>query len=477
MMSSDVAKIRRRVLTEVAQLAFAGKLQQEINSLPRRLIDAGFTTKRCCQYHEKAVLKDLITLAIGVSPETVDPEATLAEILTDSQSLQPAGDHLVSILKSACDACPIDRIVVTDACRNCAAHSCVNACPKDAIEIVNNRAFVNRERCVECGLCVKSCHFGAIIELERPCTRACAVSAIGPDEEGANVIDHGKCVECGACISACPFGAIAVRSDLLKVINMLKAKQTQVVGFIAPSYVGQFGPLVEWAALEAGLKKLGFSAVVPVAAGADIIIELEALELVQKDGFLMNSCCPAFKNLVQRYFPEIASHISHTASPMIEIVKNIRKQSAHQTLKCIFIGPCVAKKGEALREGKSIVDAVLTFEELAVILVAAGINLAEIEVPSIGTTVRPSTAARKFCVAGGVKQAITERYQQMTGQQLKTAAAAGLKECRKLLTLLAAGKIEADFVEGMGCEAGCIGGPGTLVDAKRAHSVLSRLIK
>ena len=131
------------------------------------------------------------------------------------------------MLSKACDCCPIDKIVVTNACRNCVAHNCVNVCPRDAIKIVNKQAYIIRELCVECGLCAKACRFGAILEIERPCIRACAVGALHPGENKIAAIDHDKCVECGACIEACPFGAISERSELLPVIGFLKSKEVK----------------------------------------------------------------------------------------------------------------------------------------------------------------------------------------------------------------------------------------------------------
>ena len=60
----------------------------------------------------------------------------------------------------------------------------------------------------------------------------------------------------------------------------------------------------------------------------------EAKELTEK-GFLTSSCCPAFVHYVKSEFPDLAEHISHNLSPMVEISKYIKKTDPGA--KAIFI--------------------------------------------------------------------------------------------------------------------------------------------
>ncbi|TCL63797.1 ferredoxin hydrogenase large subunit [Hydrogenispora ethanolica] len=480
---SEITKIKRKMLTEVAALAFQNQLLAAVDSLPKKLTQDGLTNYRCCEYKERAILAQRIKLALGADL-AAHKEQRLSEVaqamLAAPVEAAEAGPA-IAVIEESCDRCPIEKIVVTNACRNCVAHHCLNSCPKNAIEIVANRAYINKERCVECGICVKSCRFGAILELERPCSRSCAAGAIVPGESSTARINYDKCVECGACTVACPFGAIAARSDLLKVIRMLQGPEP-VAALVAPSFIGQFGPLVEWGAFRAGLAKLGFAAVVSVACGAAKVAAEEGAEVFHKlqtgAGYVMNSCCPSFKKLVELRFPSLDDKVSGTESPMLKTARMVREEGGSPAMKCVFIGPCLAKKGEAAREGRGAIAAVLTFEELAVMLVASGINLAEFSRESAAQERLPADGVN-FCAAGGVGNAIKAellRQGKVAEGQFRVRSAAGIAQCIELLQQAARNGLEADFVEGMGCAGGCLSGPGTLVEAKAAGRALSRFL-
>ncbi len=501
---SEVIKIRRRVLTEIAKLFFNDKLLEEIDSIPRKLVNDGITHYRCCKYKEMAILKERIKLVLGVRLSDFNKDKRLAEFaeekiaelsMTSPSPDNKKEDNIISIIEEACDQCSIEKIVVTNACRNCVAHSCVNSCPKEAITIVNNRAYIMKDKCIECGLCVKACSYGAIIEIDRPCNRACAVGAIVPGDKATAKIDTEACVECGSCIVACPFGAISSRSEMVKVINSLKNSEKKVVAMLAPSYIGQFGNGVDWETLVKGLKKMGFYDVVMVANGADTVIEEESQELMEKLNIkineketLFNSCCPSFKSLIKIHYPELYKNISSTDSPMLETAKTVL--DIDDTVECIFIGPCLAKKGEALREGGDLITAVMTFEELIAMFVAADINLAKIaqeenmviidkekQLVSMSENMyQASLDAVNFCQNGGVGQAVINNLKKKkSNAQVSSTSVSGISECKRLLELITKGKSQYNFVEGMGCGDGCIGGPGILVKPSKARGILKKM--
>lgn len=488
---TELTKIRRKLITELASLVFQDKLIEEIDSIPRKVTEEGLTDYRCCKYKEQAILTERIKLLLGVDPESVDEDKKLSEVVREinDNEIIDDGCPYIKIIEEACDHCSIDKIVVTNACRNCVAHRCVNSCPREAIQIVENRAFIDKKKCVECGLCVDACPYGAIIEVDRPCNRACEVDAIVPGETSTSQINYEDCLECGACITACPFGAISSKSDLYKVLQMLKGEEN-VSALVAPSFVGQFGPMVNFEKLKTGLKELGFSSIFPVALGADMTIETETQEVKEKlkkqseekkhkdhkqetdSKLTFNSCCPSFKSLIKKHYPEFLDNVSSTASPML-MTAELSKSEGED--KCVFIGPCLAKKGEANREGEGLIDAVLSFEELASILVAADVNLADIKDLQNNDRLIPSTAARNFCKNGGVMDSILENIKgEIPGRNLSVESTDGIKECIKLLEKIDKEQTDLDFVEGMACEGGCLGGPGALVNQKVSGRLLSK---
>lgn len=457
---SEVAKICRKVLAEVSRHAFSGNLKENIGEILATVVTEDGPRYRCCVHKERAVLKDRINLALS------QPIGThIIQAADDALAGRTADMPLMNVLPEACDRCPIDKFLVTDACRNCVAHSCIASCPKKAILVVQNQAFIDKSKCVECGLCKKSCPYGAIIEISRPCERACELSAITAGSDRRAVIDYSKCVECGSCKVACPFGAIVERSEIVQLIQKLKAPE-RVYALLAPAFIGQFGPKVKPEQVIAALIKLGFHQVKEVAFGADIVALEEAKEFISsvpdEKTFLTTSCCPAFVSLIEKHLPEIKDNISTTVSPMVAQAKLIKAEDPAAVV--VFIGPCLAKKSEA-RRYPELVDFVLTFEELGSMMMGADINLAEVAAEPSDS--EASGAGIGFARAGGVTNAVAQILQQTAPEvPLKSCRADGLAECKDLFQKLKQGGLDANFIEGMACTGGCVGGPGVLADQR-----------
>lgn len=453
---SEVAKLRRKVLAEISRLTFAGRLATDITEILSTVVTEDGPRYRCCVHKERAVLKDRINLALSQPIGT--PLDQAAQAALDGQT---ADLPVMNVLPEACDRCPIDKFLVTDACRNCLAHNCIASCPRKAIMVVQNRAYIDKAKCVECGLCKRSCSYGAIIEISRPCERACDLKAITAGSDRRAYIDQDKCVSCGACKQACPFGAIADWSAIVQVIRQLRQGR-KVHALLAPTFVGQFGPKVKPAQIVAGLRRMGFADVVEASVGADIVALAEAREFVEAvpnhQPYMTTSCCPAFAAMVTKHSPAAADKVSTTVSPMVATAKLIKEEDAEAVV--VFIGPCTGKKEEARRSG-GLVDYVLTFEEVAAMLVGADINVAEIEAePMVPAS---SRAGVNFARAGGVTQAVAAVLADIAPTaELKPLRVDGLADCKAALDKLQAG--EGNFLEGMACPGGCVGGPGILID-------------
>ncbi len=460
MQVSEVTKIRRKVLAEVSRLALEGSLEDNIAGILSTVVSEDGPRYRCCVHKERAVLKDRINMALSQPIGTPLTEAARRALAGERSDL-PA----VNLLPEACDRCPIDKFLVTDACRNCLAHNCIASCPKKAIMVVQNRAYIDKTICIECGMCKRSCAYGAIIEISRPCERACDLKAIVAGSDRRAVIDYDKCVQCGACKVACPFGAISERSEIVQLIQRLKAGQ-RVYALLAPAFIGQFGPKVKPGQIIGAIGRLGFHGVREVALDADAVALAEAggftSTVPAEQPFMTTSCCPAFVAMVEKHFPDAGEYVSTTVSPMIAAAKAVKEEDPSAAV--VFIGPCVAKKAEA-RCYPDLVDFVLTFEELAAVFVGAGINLAETEAGA------HSTAASRdgigFARAGGVTQAVRDTVAQLTpGATLKPQRAEGLADCLAVLAKMQQGSLDANFLEGMACPGGCVGGPGTMADQR-----------
>ncbi len=314
--------------------------------------------------------------------------------------------------------------------------------------------------------------------MERPCAASCGMDAIGSDEQGRAVINQDKCVACGQCLVSCPFGAIADKGQIYQVIQSI-LRGDQVIAIMAPAFIGQFSGQVSPGKLVTAMKQLGFYRLKEVAIGADLCTIEEAKDFLEKvpaqQNYMATSCCPAWHAMISKLYPGEMSKISMTLTPMVFTARMMKKR--YPGCKVVFVGPCAAKKLEAIRENiRSDVDFVLTFEELAGMFEAKGIDFATIEEADVLN--EGTGAGRSFAVAGGVAAAVTnlvhETYPDM---EIKTARAEGLRDCRKLMAMAKAGKYNGYLLEGMGCPGGCVAGPGTNLSVEQATKFVEKYSK
>lgn len=319
-------------------------------------------------------------------------------------------------------------------------------------------------------------------EVCKECTQAncqthCPMSAITRDELGRPCIDKTKCARDGYCINACEFGALADKSQFVPLINLLKQNTHKVYASVAPAFTGQFGPEVTPGKLRSALLKLGFSEMVETALYADLITIKEAFEydehVKDENDFLITSCCcPIWIKLIENKFPDLMGNISPSVSPMVasgRVIKELEPDA-----KVVFIGPCVAKKSEAqLPDLKGAIDFVLTFQELATIFEAANINPAE-ELDDENPLA--SWGGRLYGRTGGVSAAVgttVEKLIPRRAEKFNAIKVDGIPDCTKLLENIRAGKLEANFIEGMACKGGCAGGPGKIIPPEECTNYIN----
>ncbi len=444
---TNVQELKYKVLKEVAKAEFNGTLLDEYSQIPERIVPGPKPTMRCCIYKERAIVLKRLKLALGGNKDI---------------------DNIVEVINIACDECPLGGYEVTNRCRGCIAHRCSHACPKHCISFdpVTRVAHIDKSQCINCGMCAKACPYTAIANVQRPCEQACKVHAISRGEDDAAKIDDSKCIQCGACVYQCPFGAIVDKSSIIPVIDLIKesdfSKKFPIYAVVAPSIAAQtrdysLGQLVT------AIKQLGFKDVVEAALGADMVAYSEAKELEEK-GFLTSSCCPAFVSYIEKYFPQLKDNISHNLSPMATIGKWIKDHN--ENAKVIFIGPCVAKKKEIYRdEVKGIIDYTLTFEELQALIDARDIDANSLEESPLDNA---SYYGRIFARSGGLSDAVRQALiEQNSSFEVKPLALDGIDNCKLGLLKAKSPTRDFNFIEGMACCNGCIGGPCMLTHELR----------
>ncbi len=436
---TDVQLLKYRVLKAVAKRAYEGTLMESYYEIPKLISPGPKPTMRCCVYKERAIVQERVRLAMGGDRRN---------------------PNIIEVIEIACDECPVERYMVSESCRGCISQRCIKTCPKQAISKKNGKAHIDFDLCIECGRCAKVCPYGAITEHVRPCERSCKIGAIHMNEEKKAEINPEKCISCGACSYACPFGAIMDKSFMVDAINIIRNKKEnyKTVAIVAPAIAAQFDG-VTLGQVATAIRQLGFDYVVEAAIGADMVADKEAEELVEK-GFLTSSCCPAFVDYIKKHVPELADKISHNLSPMAELGKFV-KLGGESPVKCIFIGPCTAKKAEMRLPNVDLwIDSVLTFEELQAMIDAREIEMESLEETSMNDA---SYFGRIFGRSGGLTEAVLEVIKEKgLDFEVKAEACDGIEACKAALLKAKFGKLDKNFIEGMACVGGCVGGAASL---------------
>lgn len=290
------------------------------------------------------------------------------------------------------------------------------------------------------------------------CVRNCKVKAIAVQNEQARVLqDH--CINCGHCLEVCPQNAKTFASDLERVKGYL-AQGLRTVISIAPSYLGVLefdspGQIVD------ALLKLGFSEVRETAEGAALVTdEYKKLLSEKKMSNIITTCCPSVNDLIEKYYPQCAEYMAPVVSPMIAHGRYIKKIYGND-VKVVFLGPCIAKKQEAVGDERvfGAIDAILTFEELALWLEKEGIDIHNCKEMPFGN---PSPEVnRLYPVSGGVIMSVMARDAALEETFYHKVHVDGLDNCMEMLESLSRGELQNCFIEANVCDGGCIKGPAS----------------
>ena len=440
-------KLKHEVLYRVAKLTFENKLDLERDQIAYEMIPGPKAQYRCCIYKEREVIRQRVNLAEGRTPMGKIPD-------------DKGKKKIVYVIPAACEECPIGK-------------ACYNSCKFGAITIGMHQAYIDPALCRECGQCAKACPYNAIADLLRPCRKSCPVDALIVDTEtGIATIDDEKCISCGHCVHSCPFGAIGTVTNIVEVASAIRDGK-KVIAMPAPALEGQFGEKITMASLRKAAKDVGFYDMVEVGLGGDLTAAAEAEEWAEayKEGKKMTtSCCPAFVNMIEKHFPKAVEHISTTVSPMCAVSRMLKAKDPETVT--VFVGPCIAKKSEAASGIEGNTDYVLTVGEFRALMKAKGIESVEVE----EDYQEASVYGKRFGNSGGVTAAVVQSLKEENeNTDITVNVCNGADECRKALMMLERGRLKEDFIEGMVCLGGCVGGPSkhkTEMESKRARDKL-----
>ncbi len=407
-------KRRMELFRELVRILWNNGNSGDINDLLARLIENGKYKKS-----EEGLLKKQVNISMGLDPAKTDTE--LSADIDAAFNLGRVHKPLVAVLDEVCDICKAEND-------------------------------------------------------EKPCRGSCSHGATDYTGEKGIRIDHDKCMSCGQCISECPLDAIMDKIEFVPIIKHLKENKRHVYAIMAPAFIGQFGDNVSAGQVRSALKYMGFRDMIEVALLADLLTLREAYEFEklvhQREDYLITSCCcPIWMNMVQKSYPELLDHFSPAVSPMIATGR-VLKELDEETV-VVFIGPCIAKKNEAKDKAlEGAVDFVLTFRELEEVFKALELELSELEDDH---KEQSSMGGRIYGRTGGVSSSVEMVVKRLLGEPVdfRPLQADGVKACKEVLDKLKAGELDANFVEGMGCKGGCVGGPRSILEIDKAAQKLN----
>ena len=287
------------------------------------------------------------------------------------------------------------------------------------------------------------------------CVRNCSVKAISVKNEQAHII-RDACIHCGHCLEVCPQNAKTFASDMDRVKSYLRQGIKTVIS-IAPSYLGVLDYETPGQVVDA-LLKLGFSEVRETAEGAAFVTK--EYKRILAEGEMENmitTCCPSMNDLIEKYYPSLTKYMIPVVSPMIAHGRIIKSIHGLDT-KVVFLGPCIAKKEEAIGDQRvaGAIDAILTFEELENWLAAENIVIKNCEEKPFANP--EVNINRLYPVSGGVISSVLKEGTEDDYQKLYVD---GLESCIELLESLEKGELQRCFIEANVCSGGCIKGPAS----------------
>lgn len=331
------------------------------------------------------------------------------------------------------------------------------------------------EKCLNCGMCLKTCK---------------SINNIGND-----------CINCGQCILTCPSGALVPKYDYKKVLNYINDTDYCVVAFTAPAVRVAIGDEFNYAPgtflegkMVSALKKIGFDYCFDATFGADLTVMEESYELIEKlkrkEKPLFTSCCPSWVKYFKTYHEKDINNLSTCKSPLsmeATMIKTYFKDMYNlekDKIITVSIVPCVAKKYE--RKLYPETDFALTTKELAMMIRETNIGFESLKDKEFDKLLGSSSSSGLiFCASGGVTEAVLRTaYYMLNGkkapakfyhfdeirneQDFKTATIDLQKYYVKVAVVNKISTVKEkydllkqyDFVEVMACPGGCIGGGG-----------------
>jgi len=253
---------------------------------------------------------------------------------------------------------------------------------------------------------------------------------------------------------------ISETEQLLELID----KKEKMVAMVAPSFLIDFS----YPAIIGMLKRLGFTYVVEVSAGAiETNKQLKALLKLRPNKKYISNACPGIVQLIKSKYPKLVHFLSPIDTPMMAIAKIVEKK--YPNYKKVFIGPCLMKKVEA-KENPKLDILVLTYKEIAEVFKVK--KIAEEKQDSSSSFDITGLETRLYPISGGLAQS-SGLIQELTDPECDVVSG---RELAEITIKEFPNNPEIKVLDVLFCDGGCVNGPGVISKDsldKRRQKVIS----